>query len=285
MMKKLLLTLSIFLLSVLPAFSQEEIPKDTLGVLKDYSPEYLDTVEIKKKFVVNDYSMIGVEYGVTASMGRVSPSYSRSLLFLPLYTGVTFTHYQKMYGRHPYFGYEVGLFYGKQGYSFEQNSRHTIEGANQAIVDIVEIPVWMAMHFDSPYVKFMINLGPYGGYRLGIHRTNTYDETAVISYKDEFAPLDRRFEYGINGGVGVGFVIEPMEIHVNLRTRFSLSELHDPQAYIDPTVENPAWCYTYPWDFTLSVALQFHLTKRTGRTEASLRKEARKRVQESHSTK
>lgn len=284
-MKKLPLTLSVILLCSIDVHSQEVTKTDTLGVLDRYTPEYLDTVDIKKKFVINDYSMLGVEYGVSMSLGHVSPNYATKMLFQPIYTGVTFTHYQKMYGRYPYFGYQVGIFYGKQGYCFDEKSGHTIEGANQAIMDIVEIPAWMAMHFDSPYVKFMLNLGPYAGYRFNIHRTNTYNESAVIYHKDEFAPADKRFDYGINGGVGLGFVVAPVELHVNLRTRFSLSEFHNPQAYIDPAVENPQWWYTYPWDFTLSVAMQFHLSRRTGRSEAALRKEAHRRVDESHSSK
>jgi len=284
MIKKILLTtLSFCFMYCSDVFSHEKADADTLGVLKEYSEEYLDTVDIKKKFIINDYSMVGLEYGVSMSLGHFSPNYSAQMLFQPIYTGVTFTHYQKMYGRHPYFGYEVGLFYGKQGYSFEEQSGHTIEGANQAIMNLVEIPVWMAMHFDSQYVKFMINLGPYAGYRFGIQRTNTYNDSAIIFHQNEFAPYDKRFDYGINGGVGFGFVVDPMELHVNLRTRFSLSEFHDPKAYIDPTAENPRWWYSYPWDFTLSVALQFHLSKRTGRGTAALKKEARRRVEESHS--
>jgi len=281
-MKRLLLTATICFAFCLSVFSQEE-KADTLAIPNVYTPEYLDTVDIKKKFVINDYSMIGVEYGVSMSLGHFNPNYYTTMLFQPIYAGVTFTHYQRMYGRHPYFGYEMGVFYGKQGYCFEQRDKHTIEGANQAVMSLIEVPVWMAMHVDTQFIKFMLNLGPYAGYRFGIHRTNTYDPSAVITYQDAFAPTDRRFDYGINGGVGVGFVVAPVELHVNLRTRFSLSEFHNPTAYIDPEDSSAKWWYSYPWDFTLSVALKFHLSKRTGRSEAELRKEARRRVDESNS--
>ena len=35
---------------------------DSLTV-KEYSDDYLDTVKIEKKFILNDYSSIGIEYG------------------------------------------------------------------------------------------------------------------------------------------------------------------------------------------------------------------------------
>ena len=264
-----------------PIFAQNGAPTDSLGGLTFYTDEYLDTVNIKKKFVINDYSMIGFEYGVSMINGRFTPNYDRTMTFTPVYTGVTFTHYQKMYGRHPYFGYELGIFYSKQGYCFTEKSGYTIYNANKAVYDIVEVPAWAVIHFDAPHVKFMVNLGPYGGYRLSIHRSNTYAPELAVSYRDNFAPEDRRFDYGLSGGVGAGLVFAPLELHVNLRTRFSMSEFFTPDSYMDPVKQT--WFYAYPWDFMLSAGIRFHLTKRTGRGTSVLKAEAKRRIEEKKS--
>ena len=83
--------------------------------------EFLDTVSVKKKLKLNDYSLIGVQYGATLSQVMWNPSQKQNMLFLPVNFGVTYTLYGKMFGYMPYFGFQAGLFYGKEGYQFEYN--------------------------------------------------------------------------------------------------------------------------------------------------------------------
>ena len=250
--------------------------KDSLEI--KYPDEYLDTVNIKKVFKLNNYSMIGVEYGVSLNIGRFNPIYNHDYMIQPVFAGVTFTRYQKNYSGSPHFGYGLGLFYGKQGYSLKNNSGLLIENANKIVVDYLQMPLWMVLHFDAPHVKALVNLGPYAGYRLKIERSNTFDSEAVVTYPDSFAPADSRVDYGINGGVGVGFVVDPIELHIYLRTSFSFSTFFNPEAYIPPT--SKSMLYIHPWDVSLTAALQFQTSRRSGMTNRELRREARRRVNE-----
>ena len=45
--------------------------------------EYLDTVSVKKKLKLNDYSLIGVQYGAALSQVMWNPSQNQKMLFVP----------------------------------------------------------------------------------------------------------------------------------------------------------------------------------------------------------
>lgn len=273
--KYILLTICLLCIAT-SSFAQDGADTLSIKAPTEYPIEYLDTVNIKKVFKLNNYSMIGFEYGASMGIGRFSPSYNHKMTIQPIYTGVTFTHYQKNYNGSPNYGYEVGVFYGKQGYCLDSKSGILIEHANQVVVDYIQVPLWMVVHFDAPHIKAMVNLGPYGGYRLGITRTNTFDPDAEVLYPNSFGPHDSRFDFGLNGGAGFGIAVDPVELHFYLRTSFSFSSFFDPEAYITETSKN--MIYIYPWDVSLTVALQFQISRRSGKTNSDLRNEARERV-------
>ena len=55
-----------------------------------------------KKAMINDYVMIGVNYGVTFSNMMYTPSrHNRAWQFSPNYVSVTFTKFSKMFDRLP----------------------------------------------------------------------------------------------------------------------------------------------------------------------------------------
>ena len=97
--------------------------------------EFLDTVTVKKKLKLNDYSMIGVQYGAGLSQVMWNPAQNQNMVFIPMNVGVTYTIYGKMFGYMPYFGFQAGLFYGHEGYEFEYNEEkdytYKIEGAEK----------------------------------------------------------------------------------------------------------------------------------------------------------
>ena len=135
-MKKTLICI-LFLSTCLSTFAQKTdiIISDTL------TNEFLDTVSVKKKLKLNDYSLIGVQYGATLSQVMWNPSQKQNMLLLPVNFGVTYTLYGKMFGYMPYFGFQAGLFYGKEGYQFEYNEEkdytYKIEGAAKAIFEVI----------------------------------------------------------------------------------------------------------------------------------------------------
>lgn len=237
---------------------------DTASVI--ITDSYLDTVDFKKKTVINDYTLIGVHYGMSLNQMSWNPKMKQSMQFVPVNFGITWTRYGKMFGYMPYFGIQAGLFYTREGYKLDEG--YYVSGASNAIMDVIEIPVLAHCHFDFWKMKFLINLGFYGSYRLSISRWggNVPDDLA-----HSFLATDRRFDYGIKGGAGFGFVFDPVEIHFNAMYKYGFGSLYQPNYYSEyyyrfATVSN----------FVFSVSLHFQITKRIGKTNKELRKEAKR---------
>lgn len=250
------------------------VPTDSIKAPVTYSDAYLDTVKINRVFEVNDYSLIGVEYGVSFNRMSFNPPNTQSTLFVPNTFGIFYTRYGKMFGYMPYFGFKVGLRYSHEGYKFKENKdtkvTADIEGASQAIMDVAEIPFMAHLHMDGLHYKVMADFGIYGGYRLNISRTgDSVSESLVNSFKD----TDRRFDYGLCGGLGFGLVFDPLEFHVNANLRYSWGTIYDPDY-----ASKDYYRFAYPFDIMVTAGVYFQLTRRTGRGKAQLRKEAYQQV-------
>ena len=157
------------------AFSQSKVSDEFIVMDVDaITDEQLDTIDVKKKLVINDYTMIGVQYGVGLSQVMWNPSQKQDMVFVPLNFGVTVTTYGKMFGYMPFFGFQAGLFYAREGYQFEYNEErdytYKIEGAEKALIDVVEAPILFQFHYDMWNFKILAQLGCYAGYRLSIER-------------------------------------------------------------------------------------------------------------------
>lgn len=239
--------------------------------------EVLDTMNVKKKVFINDYSMIGVQYGAGLSQVMWNPSQKQEMLIMPYNVGITYTRYGKMFGYMPYFGFQVGLFYTQEGYKFKKNEEtgytYTIQGAEKAIFDVIEIPFVSHMHVDFWKMKVMADIGFFVGYRLKIHRfpfDGEYKNDNYAAMQHAFLETDRRWDYGIKGGLGFGFIFDPIEIHLKATYKHSLSSLYEPDHY-----SKYYYRYAYPSNIVISLGLHFQLTKRTGKTKAELKKEAK----------
>ena len=239
--------------------------------------EYLDTLSIKKNTEINDYSMIGVHYGMGLSRVMWNPTQQQDMLLMPYNIGVTYTKYGKMFGFMPFFGFQIGLLYTQEGYQFKYNEeRHyvyKVEGAEKAILDVIEMPLLAHMHFDFWNMKILANIGCYAGYRIGIERfpgkTGSVMPELVHSFKD----TDRRIDYGIKGGLGFGFVFDPIEVHLQAMYKHSLSSLYEPDYYSEYYYR-----YAYPSNIIITAGIHYQLTKRTGKTKADLKKAAKELV-------
>lgn len=281
----LLLSLTV-LLSAVKGLAQ---PADSTAAPSkvQYSGLYLDTVKISKPKAINDYMMIGVQYGY--SMCRVSwnPQKKQESKFLPVNVGVLFTHYGKMFNYMPYFGYQIGAFYTQEGFVLQQNSNGSVAvkdsktKESEAVITNIEVPFMAHFHVDFWKLKMMANLGLYAGYRLSIQRGGPYytmsdyetDEFAK-TYRNRFTDYERRFDYGIKGGLGVGIVLDPIEIHLGANIKYSMSSLYAPN-YNSPYY----YRFAYPYNFIFYVGIHYQLTRRQGRTNRELREEAIRRVE------
>ena len=237
----------------------------------------LDTINTRKKLVINDYTMMGVQYGVGLSRVMWNPSQKQDLLFVPINVGVTVTTYAKMFGFMPYFGFQAGLFYAQEGYQFKYNEdkhyTYTIAGAEKAIIDVVEAPMLFQFHYDMWNFKIIAQVGCYAGYRLSIERFPGKTGSVSEDVRTSFLDTDRRWDYGIKGGAGFALVFEPLEIHFQASYKHSLSSLYEPDH-----ASQYYYRYAYPSNIVVSAGVHYHLTKRTGKTKAEIKKLAKDMV-------
>ncbi len=262
------------------AIQLDEGRKEVVEVTDTLTDAFLDSLEIKKDLKINDYTMIGVQYGVGLSQVMWNPKKEQRMMFVPINVGLTWTRYGKMFGYMPYFGIQAGIFYAREGYQLTQDpekegSNH-VEGADRVIMDILEVPVLAHCHIDFWKMKLMINLGLYGGYRMSIKRTflpqfNENPEYAHLwEWENKFKPTDNRFDFGIKGGVGIGFVFDPIEIHIQAMYKHSLSSLYQPDYN-----SRYYYKYAYPSNLIISAGIHFQLTKRVGKTKMQIKRQAK----------
>jgi len=246
--------------------------KDTL----EFSNEYLDTVNIAKKSKINDYSLLGVDYGVTMSGFTFNPTKSGARkMFMPNYFALMYTHYEKLFERYANFAFRTGLVYGHEGFAFEKDEETgqysaDVDGATEAVITMLEMPFMAGFHFDVAPVKFQAEIGVYAGYRKSVERDGP---TIGEVFKTSFHDYEYRFDYGFKGGAGIAFMIDPIEIHFNALLRWGWQNLYAPDYY------SPYYYrFAYPLDITFTAGIHFQLTKRSGKTTKMLKKEAKEQV-------
>lgn len=272
---KILMTLLLMVMCTVVHAQNELLPKG-LSV-ETYSNEFLDTLNVKKKLSINDYSMIGLQYGVGLSQVSWNPAQKQDMVFIPMNIGVTYTKYGKMFGYMPYFGFQIGLIYTQEGYQFEYNEEkdytYKIQGAEKAVYDVVEMPMFFQFHYDLWNFKIMAQVGCYAGYRLAIERFPGKTGSVAEEMKHTFLDTDRRWDYGIKGGIGFGLVFDPIEIHFQAMYKYSMGTLYDPDHYSEIYYR-----FAYPTNIIVSAGVHYHLSKRSGKTKAELKKQARDMV-------
>ncbi|MBO6170343.1 MAG: PorT family protein [Bacteroidales bacterium] len=248
-----------------------------------FTDEYLDTVSLRKAETINDYSMIGVNYGVTFSTVYFNPTKMGSdFRFNPTYFSIMYTHYEKMFNYMPYFGVTVGFSYSHEGCTFRNNPETGypmgyMDGATNVSITTVEMPAMMHFHVDAAPTKIMANLGGYIGYRTSIDRSGEWLDD---EYAKKFRDYEYRFDYGLIGGAGIAFMIDPIELHFNILARWSMQSLYEPDYYNETFHPYNTYYYRYanPIDISVTAGVYFQLTKRTGKTKKQLRREAKEIV-------
>ncbi len=261
-----------------------EVIQDTL--ITDWPDEYLDTVQVSFSTKLNDYSMIGFNYGVTLTGMQFSPSHSQSRDLALGHYSLTFTHYEKMFNYLPYFGWTIGLEYGHEGYHFKENKEtgetyeYPVERSRAMKMDVVEVPFMMQVHRDGLYSKVYAGIGIYGGYRLAVERSGPNVNTA---YQNKFYDTDIRWDYGFQGGAGLAFIFEPFELHLNAQLRYGLSSIFQANSLYPADSDSAAlnstyYRYAYPLDIIISAGIHIQLGKRFGTTSADLKRQAKEIV-------
>lgn len=254
----------------------EMLQKELIRGADTLTDEFLDTVVVKKALVVNDYSLIGIQYGAGLSSVMWNPRQEQKMVFSPVNVGFTYTKYGQMFAM-PFFAFKGGVFFTKEGYEFEYNEEYDytykIEGAEKAIMDVVEVPLFFQFHYDTWNFKFLAEIGCFGGYRIGIQRFPGKTGYVNPDLEHNFKDTDNRFDYGIKGGAGFALVFDPFEIHIMAHYKHSFSSLYEPDHY-----SQYYYRFAYPSNIVVSAGVFFQLSKRTGKTKAELKKQAKSMV-------
>lgn len=273
---KRLITAILILMTSIRLDAQTQLLPDGLTV-EEYTNEFLDTLNVRKNLVINDYSMFGVTYGVNLSRVTWNPRQNQDLLVIPMNIGISYTKYGKMFGYMPFFGFQIGVNYTQEGYQFKYNEEkdytYKIEGAEKAIYDIVEVPILMHCHYDMWNFKIIAHAGCYGGYRIGIQRFPGKTGFVDPEVEHSFVETDRRWDYGLKGGLGFGLVFDPVEFHIMATYKHSFGTLYEPDHYSEYYYR-----FAYPMNIVISAGIHVHLSKRTGMSKSALRKQAREIV-------
>ena len=287
-MKKYIL-LTALLVAALPLFAQEKKEtrkKHTIDLDEEFfhlpdsvTDDYLDNASLPKKARINDYWIVGVHGGVSLEHGYFNPS--RDVHFypkMPVY-GFSITRFATMMNSFPNLGMEFGFQHNYEGYKFkefEMNGEiyiHDIDGANEAYMEVPEVFLLTHGHIDmGRYVKINLKGGMFGGYRMNITRIGSHVES---EYVNAFYDTDNRWTYGIQGGLGLGLMLDPIEFHVGVQIKWGWSPFCPPDKY------SPYYYrYVYPLDGAVTFGVYYQLTKRRGHTRSSLRRMARQYVTE-----
>lgn len=277
-MKKLVALIAFFASTVLYGqyFESEiAVPLDTNAVVRQ--EVYLDTVQIKVP-PINNYSSIGVSFGVTSTYMQLNPTVFRQHhTYYPGYGSIRYTHYEKMFDYLPYFGWQIGVEFGHEGYrGRKETDKYYKERSQRIKMQVVEVPFLAMIHYDTRWLKFFGEVGLYGGYRLNIERFGDYVDE---NYRYEWYDSDRRIDYGIQGGFGMGVFLGPVELFAMAQIRYGWSSIFDPDnQYPEGSghedLNKYYWRFAYPFDYIFSAGVNIPLGKRYGKTRQDLKREA-----------
>ena len=286
-MRKAILPLLLFLsLAALPLSAQEGRKKKSIDLEEEFfqlpdsvTDAWLDATPLPKKARINDYWIVGVHGGVSAQHGYFNPPRQVSIYpHLPVY-GFSITRFATMMNTFPIVGMEVGFQHNFEGYNFKEYEmegfkyRQNIDGAYEAYMEVPEVFFLTHGHYDfGQYVKAIVKLGMYGGYRTNITRIGpAVSESIANSFQD----TDNRWSYGVQGGLGLGLMLDPIEIHLGVQVKWGWSSFYQPNKY------SPYYYrFAYPLDGAVTLGVYYQLTKRRGHTRSALRRLARDYVAE-----
>ena len=286
-MRKVVLPLLLALLTAtLPLTAQDGRKKKAVNLDEEFfhlpdsvTDDYLDNTPLPKKARINDYWIVGVHGGVSVQHGFFNPP--RQVSFYPnkpVY-GVSITRFATMMNTFPNLGMELGFQRNYEGYQFKEfevdgrRYRSDIDGAYEAVIEVPEVFLVTHGHFDmGQFAKINIKAGLFGGYRTSITRDGPYMVDDIAS---SFQDTDNRWTYGVQGGLGLGFMFDPIEVHLNVQVKWGWSPYYQPNKY------SPYYYrFAYPMDGAVTLGVYYQLTKRRGHTRGQLRRLAREVLME-----
>ena len=285
-MRKLVIILAALLLSGTAVRAQVDLEKEFFSLPDSVTNAYLDSIDVQIA-PPNDYWMVGVFGGASMQYGFFNPErLVKPVWSMPVY-GFSVVRHFTMFGIFHNMGLEFGAQQNYEGYEFKTNKetgyRSVESGAYRTVMKVPEVFLNSHFHVDmNEYFKIVAKLGIYGGYRQSIQRTldQGYDENpAYQALQNEFRDYDRRYTYGIQGGLGIAVMFSPFEFHLNAQAKWGWNSFWNPDYY-----SKYSYRFAYPLDATFTFGVYYQFTPRYGHTRGQLRKLARKMVQEQNET-
>ena len=281
--------LALLALAALPLSAQEnDKKKKSINLAEEFyqlpdsvTNEWLDNTPLPKKARINDYWIVGVHGGASLQYGYFNPPrQSKFHPNLPVW-GFSITRFATMMNTFPNLGMEVGFQHNYEGYDFKEYEvdgetyRQNVDGYHEAYMEVPEVFVLTHGHIDmGQYAKINLKVGMFGGYRMNITRIYAPAPGRSVSHDpaiaNEFLDTDRRWTYGVQGGLGFGIMLDPIEVHLGVQVKWGWS------SFYQPDVASPYYYrFAYPLDGAVTLGVYYQLTKRRGHTRGALRQLAR----------
>ena len=281
-MKKLLL-MAALLVAALSARAQVDIEKEFFSLPDSVTTSFLDSIDVQIA-PPNDYWLVGVYGGASVQYGFHNPDRNvKAMWNYPMYGFSVIRHFA-MFGIFHNMALEMGAQMNYEGYEYKYNQetdyRSTESGAYKAVMKVPEVFMLSHFHIDmGEHFKVLAKAGIYGGYRTSIQRTldESFAQSTYTQYENQFRDYDKRFTYGVQGGLGFGLMFSPIEFHVNAQVKWGWESFWQPN-YSSPYYYRFAW----PLDGAITFGVYYQLSPRYGHTKGQLKKLARKMIQEAN---
>lgn len=168
-------------------------------------------IPAKKYLGINfGYGMSGVMFQPDLKQTSYAGSYSGGLSF--------------KYVGEKYMAFQAELNYTHRGYKKPEIGDSIYTRTYNSIM----LPMMAQGNVTYKRVSVLLNLGCYASYML-----NSKDQikTKGITYKNDYEFIlkrDRRYEFGVLGGVGLGLKLNPIMLQVESRYYYGLTNLYNP---------------------------------------------------------
>lgn len=201
-------------------------------------PKIIDSTTLRQH-------LIGIKWGYSLSNVAFSEDITHKPIGTPKNFGIYYTYYHSLWDKMPYFGFHTGIEYNEIGY------KHIVEGdpdagtattETECLYQALEWPLLSQFRVDFWKMRLLINIGPYGYYILSTEMEGGIPQTT------------NRAGIGLMGGLGLAFVFNPVEFHIEGNYKYTMSHFYDPSIY-----SQEYWVYTHSNQIVLSFGLFFRL--------------------------
>lgn len=218
-------------ITLLAAFSVKGISQDDVRFIAD------TTVITKKIQIRPKEHLVGIRYSYAMTGVQFTPDLKEKGVNTPLNFALLYTYFHPLWDVWSYFGLQTGVKYGQQGFTTEYN----LDNMDQNI-STIEVPLVTVFKIDiKNFMRVMLNVGAFGGYRLTTTKPGGFD------------CFDNRIDYGVLGGGGIAIRLHPIEFHIEATYQYSLSWLYYPEKF-----SSSWWIYSYPHQLCFSFGIHYN---------------------------